>query len=90
MSGTRFTKQSGGAFIGVAALFACGVGTQAMAQQSEAEIAKKLNNPIADLISVPLQLNYAKDLGPTKDGESYVLNIQPVIPIHLNADFLTY
>ena len=58
-----------------------------MPQESQAEIAKKLNNPIADLISVPLQLNYAKDLGPTKEGESYVLNVQPVIPIHLNADW---
>jgi len=54
---------------------------------SEAEIAKQLNNPVAALISVPFQFNYDKDLGPTEKGERTLLNIQPVIPIGLNAEW---
>jgi hypothetical protein len=33
-------------------------------------------NPIANLISVPLQYNYDKDIGPNDDGSKSVLNIQ--------------
>lgn len=57
------------------------------AEESQAELAKKLNNPIASLISVPMQLNYDQDIGTDDQGERYVLNIQPVIPFSLNANW---
>ena len=49
------------------------------------ELAKKTQNPIADLISLPLQnnLNFgygAKD-APHSSSTQYVLNIQPVVPV---------
>lgn len=50
------------------------------------DLAKKLANPIADLISIPFQLNYEEGVGP-KDGGVWRLNIQPVIPISLNQDW---
>jgi hypothetical protein len=50
-------------------------------------LAKKLSNPVAALISVPFQLNYDQDIGPTKDGERLQLNLQPVVPITLSADW---
>lgn len=52
-----------------------------------AELAKKLANPIASLISVPLQYNY-DEYGGLNDGASVSrLNIQPVIPFSLSEDW---
>lgn len=51
-----------------------------------ADLAKKLQNPVADLISVPLQFNFDNGFGP-KDAEKLTLNIQPVIPVTLNEDW---
>ena len=54
------------------------------------ELAKKTQNPIADLISLPFQnnLNFgygAKD-APHSSSTQYVLNIQPVLPIHVTDE----
>jgi hypothetical protein len=56
-----------------------------------ASLALKLANPVAALISVPLQMNFDGDIGPKvageRQGERISLNIQPVIPIRLNSDW---
>ena len=54
--------------------------------QSEEELAKKTQNPVADLISVPFQSNFNFNTGP-REKMTYVLNVQPVIPINLTADW---
>jgi len=51
------------------------------------ELAKKLSNPVAALISVPFQFNHDGDIGPLQDGERTLLNFQPVVPITLNEDW---
>jgi hypothetical protein len=53
---------------------------------SEGELAKKTQNPVADLISVPIQNNFNFNAGPYNQTQT-VINIQPVIPIHLSDDF---
>lgn len=63
------------------------LGQVAIAADSASEIAKKLNNPIASLISVPMQFNYDENIGTGDGGERLVLNIQPVIPISLNENW---
>ena len=50
------------------------------------ELAKKLQNPIADLISVPFENLTNFNYGP-QNGTQNILNIQPVIPIHVTEDW---
>ncbi len=57
------------------------------AEHSAAELAKKLANPIAAMISVPYQNNFDGYMGPAEDGFRYTLNFQPVVPIRLNRDW---
>jgi hypothetical protein len=49
-------------------------------------IAKKLQNPIGDLISVPFQSNTNFGFGP-HGGTQEILNIQPVIPFHVGDNW---
>src|SRR5262247_1365083 len=58
----------------------------AATQESESELAKKIQNPVADLISVPFQNNFNFGAG-SKNQMVYVLNVQPVIPIHLTDNW---
>lgn len=55
-------------------------------QDSEEELVKQTQNPVADLISVPLQNNFNFGTG-SKDRTVYVGNIQPVIPIHITDEW---
>ncbi|SFC98694.1 hypothetical protein [Tropicimonas isoalkanivorans] len=58
----------------------------AAAQDGGADLAKKLSNPVASLVSVPLQFNYNQGF-PGGKGEQYYLNIQPVIPISIGENW---
>ncbi|WP_167615062.1 hypothetical protein [Maribellus sediminis] len=56
-----------------------------VAQDDAAELAKKLSNPIASLISVPFQNNTDVGIG-TLNGARNTLNIQPVVPISVSEN----
>ena len=51
------------------------------------DLALQLVNPVASLISMPLQNNFDWGAGPDGDGFQYRINIQPVIPFTLNENW---
>jgi len=56
-------------------------------QESAEELALKLSNPVAALISLPIQGNIDFGLGPTGSGWQSRTNIQPVVPIGISKDW---
>jgi hypothetical protein len=55
-------------------------------QQSEADLAKATQNPVSDLITVPLQSNFNFGVGPG-DDMGYLLNVQPVVPFRVGENW---
>ena len=58
--------------------------TTALAADEDAELQKKLANPVADLITVPFQFNANFNTGPL-DKTQHTLNIQPVYPVKVEG-----
>src|SRR5450755_2629338 len=52
----------------------------------EAELAKKLQNRVASLVSVPIQNNWDFGIGPA-NAMKYTANIQPVIPLSISENW---
>lgn len=61
-------------------------GKPAQAAATDTELAKKSQNPIADMMSIPLQYN-AFTGGALGNSTMSVLNFQPVIPSKLNDEW---
>jgi hypothetical protein len=59
-----------------------------LAADSDEELAKKTQNPIANLISLPLQSDWNYDIGHNSDKSSYTLNVQPVWPFSVSDNYL--
>ncbi|HEY9171176.1 MAG TPA: transporter [Verrucomicrobiae bacterium] len=55
-------------------------------KSAAAELAKKLSNPVASLISVPMQNNWDFGIG-AANAMRYTANVQPVIPFSLSEDW---
>ncbi|MGI9329610.1 MAG: neuromedin U [Gammaproteobacteria bacterium] len=64
-----------------------GDGVLGKGEDEAAELARAVQNPVADLISVPLQNNTNFNFGPRERTQN-VLNIQPVVPLDLSEEWL--
>ena len=53
---------------------------------NSAALAEKLQNPVADLVSVQFQNNFNFGVG-ENNGTVYLLNFQPVIPLHITPEW---
>jgi len=72
-----------------AALFAALAiaGADAAAQKTEEELALAAQNPVAAMVSMPIQYNYDQKIGPREEAHNNYLHIQPVIPFSINNDW---
>ena len=52
-----------------------------------AKLALKLTNPVASLISIPIQNWFDFNLGPKKDGFRYTVEAQPVYPMKISENW---
>lgn len=57
------------------------------AQPGDAGLAQELTNPLADLVTVPIQMNIDRRIGPADDGSKLTINVQPVIPLKGPGDW---
>lgn len=62
------------------------VGNQALHAQSQEDLAKAAQNPVANMISLPFQNNTNTGIGPNDETQN-IMNVQPVWPITLNDDW---
>ena len=72
------------AVTGICLISSAAIAQEKPAPPDAAELAKKLSNPVASLISMPFQNNTDVGIG-SLNGSKNTLNIQPVIPFKLSS-----
>ena len=49
-------------------------------EKDSSDLAQELTNPIADLMTIPIQVNVDRNIGLNDEGRKTTINIQPVVP----------
>ena len=65
----------------------CLSGEASARDQKEADLAQELTNPVANLVTIPVQMNFDDNIGLNDQGSKITTNIQPVVPFSLNEDW---
>jgi len=74
-------------FLGVLLSVSMPVFADDAADNEAAELAKKLANPVASLISIPIEFNTDADIGRSENGEIKSIKFTPVLPFEVNDDW---
>ncbi len=72
--------------IGIILIIPTGLSRPVSAQESDGDLAKAVQNPVGDLISLPFQNNTSFGIGELERTQN-VLNIQPVYPFGISEDW---
>jgi hypothetical protein len=59
----------------------------APAEKGDADLAQDLTNPLANMVTVPIQMNFDDGIGPADDGSKLTTNVQPVIPFDIGENW---
>lgn len=51
------------------------------------KLAQEVTNPISSITMVPTQFDYLTDIGPEDKGESFTINVQPLISFSLSEEW---
>jgi hypothetical protein len=70
----------------IVGIVAVSVSVPRASAQESAEIAKQAQNPIAKLVSVPIENDFNPHTGMSKE-DSYVLQFKPVVPLRVSKDW---
>jgi len=87
MAMNNFRNKFGVQFI-FAAFVGIGLSVQSVADTAgDSDLAQELTNPIANLITIPIQMSFDNDIGANDQGSKITTNFQPVIPFEVNNDW---
>ena len=70
-----------------AALLAIAMQPASAAEADDAGLAQELTNPLADLMTIPIQMYIDRDIGPSDQGTKVTTNVQPVVPFDVSEDW---
>jgi hypothetical protein len=54
---------------------------------SNIALAQELTNPLADLMTIPIQMNFDDNYGVDDSGSKITTNTQPVVPFEIGKDW---
>jgi len=71
----------------IVALSAALLFSQGALAEGGGDLAKQLSNPVAALISVPIEFDTWSDIGPADDGKRWTVTAKPVVPLSLSKEW---
>lgn len=71
----------------VANLVTTGIAQESAPEDQSADLALALQNPLASVSTLPIQMNFDQGIGLDGEGSIWQMNIQPVLPMALNEDW---
>jgi hypothetical protein len=85
--GSGCQDQSGAQYFATALFALLAAAPALVSADGNADLAQDLTNPIANLVTIPIQMNFDRDIGSDDRGTKMTTNVQPVIPFDISEDW---